>query len=333
MLDEARVVCSLHDDDRLGSREIARRLGKRRPWVESRLLIGRKLSRRGHRRFLKGSELTSFEDLNTRARLWLDETPEIGNLRVHGTTRRVPNEVWEQEKPLLIGLPEQRFGVYEPSVRVVDQDATISVRGTRYTVPSTLVNRSVGVHLFAEHFEVLDKDGRLAWSRRYAPADQHGTLIIDSTHYATVARRAAGNPERLDQAFLARFPTLGPLVRGLSLKMKSLLGVHLRALLRLVDRYGTEHFLAAAEHAQSYRRFEAHAVERILRKRHGAGEDPAPAPLGKCPPDLVPDPDAGNLDSFSRLDTGSQPDGEGTEPDSSQRSDRCSNDDEKDQEN
>ncbi len=268
--------------------------------------------------FLQGSEFSSWEDLNARGRLWLDGTPGVGNRRVHRTTQRVPNQAWAEEKPLLITLPCRRFPVFEQSVRVVDQDSTISVGGTRYSVPATLANRSVAVRLFAEHFEVLDRDGRLAWSRRYAPADQHGKLIIDPTHYATLTRRSPRSPERLDAAFLTRFPTLGPLVRGLAGKMKSFLGVHLRALIRLADRYGSEHFVAAAEHAQTHRRFDARAVERILQQRHGDGQEPPVAPLGNCGPDLVPDPDAGHLGSYGRLDNASEPDARSAENDAGQ---------------
>lgn len=253
--------------------------------------------------FLKGSHFSSFDDLNARARVWLDDTPETANRRVHATTRQVPNKVWNAERALLIALPEKRSAVYEPSVRLVDADSTVSVRGTRYSVPSPLANHSVEVRLFAEHFEVLDSHGRLAWSRRYVGEADHGKLIIDPTHYATLKRHAArASSERLDHAFLARYPSLAALVRGLTLKMKSLAGVHLRALLRLVERYGTEAFLAAAEHAQHYRRYDARAVERILEQRHGPGDDPGPAPLTGRGPDLVNEVDGGALDAYSHLD-------------------------------
>lgn len=253
--------------------------------------------------FLKGSHFTSLEDLNARARVWLDDTPETANRRVHATTRQVPNEVWSEERALLIALPEKRCAVYEQSVRLVDADSTVSVRGTRYSVPSSLANHSVEVRLFAEHFEVLDSYGRLTWSRRYVGEADHGKLIIDPTHYATLKRHAAhASTERLDHAFLARYPSLAALVRGLTLKMKSLAGVHLRALLRLVERYGSEAFLAAAEHAQHYRRYDARAVERILEQRHGPTDEAAPAPLTGHGPDLVNEVDGGALDAYSHLD-------------------------------
>ena len=55
------------------------------------------------RDFLRGSEFDSLEDLNHKVRLWLDN---VANCRVHGTTRRVPDEAWQEEKPFLIALPD-----------------------------------------------------------------------------------------------------------------------------------------------------------------------------------------------------------------------------------
>lgn len=251
---------------------------------------------------LKGSEFESFDDLNQRTRIWLDETPDAANLRVHGTTKRVPNEAFLSERDLLIRLPDKRFPVYERSVRVVDSDSTLSVHGTRYSVPDPLANRSVEVRLFAEHFEVINQLGRVAFSRRYVADSEKGIPVIDSTHYASVPRRPRGGHERLDQAFLKRYPSLGQLASGLLLKMKSLAPVHIRALLRLANHYGDEAFLAAATRAQQYRRFDSKAVGRILEQQHGPAEDPPVAPLGGWGPIIVGDVEPGSLDAYEHLD-------------------------------
>ena len=109
---------------------------------------------------------------------------------MHGTTRRVPNEAIEHERPLLVRLPNHPFTVCEQSVRVVDRDSTLSIRGTPYSVPATLANRSVAVHLFAEHFEVLDQHGRVAFGCRYVSEQDKGRLVIDKTHYANGCKSA-----------------------------------------------------------------------------------------------------------------------------------------------
>jgi transposase len=259
--------------------------------------------------FIRGSEFSCLDELNEQLRIWLDNTPDCGNLRVHGTTRRVPNEAFEHEQPLLIRLPEQRFAVHEQSVRVVDRDSTLSIRGTPYTVPAALANRTVAVRLFAEHFEVLEPHGRVAFNRRYVADEDKGRLVIDKTHYANLPRRPHSNGEgqRLDEAFLRRFPDLQPMVDGLKRRMKSLAPIHLRTLLRLCDRFGQEAFLTAARRAQDFRRFDALAVERILERAHPstatqvAAADPI-APLSGLGPTALGELDPGSLDSFAPLD-------------------------------
>ena len=284
------VACAVRDPDRKGKDEKVFRL----VWDD----------------FLKGSDFESWEDLERRCRIWLDQTPGTGNLRLHGTTRRIPNEVWEQEeRALLIRLPDARFAAYENDVREVDRDSTLSVRGTRYTVPAALASSSVAVRLFADHFEVLDRQQRVAFSRRYVPDSQKGTLVIDPTHYATLPRRPKGpHPGRLDEGFVRRFPDLRPLVDGLKRRYKTLAPIQLRALLRLADRFGHEAFVTAAARAQEYRRFDAAAVERILESDCPLPPEPdALPPLRGTGPALLGEVEPPSLDGYRRLDQAGAP--------------------------
>ena len=253
--------------------------------------------------FLKGTDFESWDDLDSRRRIWLDETPEVGNQRVHGTTRRIVNEAWREEQPFLIQLPDKRFAVHEDGVRVVDTDSTLSMNGTRYTVPSALAGRSVAVRIYTEHFEVLDPLGRVAFSRIYVSDEDKGKLQIDKTHYAAVPRRPrVPGGERLDEALVQRFPSLASLVQGLRLRFKALAPIHYRALLRLGDRYGEQAFLEAALRAQEYRRFDALAVERILAHDHPLPEHDTPTPLTGSGPLVLGEVEQGSLDTYARLD-------------------------------
>ncbi|MCK4305470.1 MAG: IS21 family transposase [Candidatus Eisenbacteria sp.] len=257
------------------------------------------------RDFIRGSEFDSFEDLNAKVRIWLDE---VANCRVHGTTRRVPDEVWEQEKPFLIPLPESSYPACDEEIRQVGPDAVLWIRGTTYTIPAALANQKVSVRLYTEHFEVLDRNGRVAFSRRHVPEQEKGRLVIDPSHYDDVKRRSAplpGGPSaRLEDAFLKRFPTLAELVAGIKRKMKNLSHVHLRTLWRLADRYGEEAFIDTATRVQSYRRFDAHAVRRILERDHPLVEEEPPTALRSAARVLVElgDVDSGSLDDYAYLD-------------------------------
>lgn len=256
-------ACRVRDPDRKGKKEKSFRL----VWDD----------------FLKGSSFTSWEDLNARAAVWLDHTKDAGNLRVHGTTRQVPNEAWCAERDFLIALPSARFPTCTQEVRLVDRDATISVSGTCYTVPDHLADRSVSVRLYAFHFEVLDLHGSVVFSRRYVEAKDKGKLIIDTTHYRPLAaeqRRAAASG-KLEEQLLVKFPELEALIIGIKKRMTTLAPIHFSALVKLASRYGDEAFLPAAGRAQQYRRFDGNAVRRILEREHPLPEgDGTVSPIG-----------------------------------------------------
>lgn len=254
--------------------------------------------------FVRGSAWESLEAMNVALRRWLDE---VANKRVHGTTRRVPDEAWAEERPLLTSLPALRFGACDEELRKVGPDSVLSIRGTSYTVPAALAHQTVTVRLYSDRFEVLGRDGAVAFGRAYVPAAEKGRLVIDPTHYDSVprhgARRSTGATRRLEERLVARFPTLADLVAGLKVRMKSLVHVHLAALLRLADAYGDEAFLRAATRAQEHRRYDWHAVRRLLDREAPPPDEPIP-PVGASARAhaALGDVEVGSLDDYAGLD-------------------------------
>jgi hypothetical protein len=168
------------------------------------------------RDFVRGSEFASLDDMNAAARRWLDE---VANQRRHGTTGLVPAEAWLEERDLLIRLPERPFaGACAVELRKVGRDSTLSLRGTTYTVPARLARTTVSVRLYSGHFEVLDPGGAVAFSRGYAAGEERGRLQLDPEHYRDLPHGPEGRGGlalRLEEAFLARFPTLADFYAGL----------------------------------------------------------------------------------------------------------------------
>ena len=255
------------------------------------------------RSFVRGSEFSSLADLNARVHEWLDQ---VANRRVHGTTGLIPDEAWLAERDLLIRLPENRFAVHQDAIRQVGPDATVWIHGTPYTIPAHLAARStVVVRLYAEHFEVLDRTGNPAFSRRYVESQDKRKLQIDASHYAVLPRRETGaSATRIDELFLKRFPQLAALLEGIAQRMKALAPIHLRTLWRLADTHGEEPFLRAAQHAMEYRRFNAEAVRRILERDHPLPDTPPVTPMSPEARTLaqLSEVEPASLDSFSHLD-------------------------------
>lgn len=260
------------------------------------------------RDFVRGSAWPSLDAMNEGVRKWLNE---IANARVHGTTGRVPDEAWLEEKPFLIALPGERFLACDEEHRKVGPDSVLTIRGTPYSVPAQLAHQVVTVRLYSSRFEVLDRDGRVAFERRYVAPAEKGRLVLDPEHYKDVPQRSRrdrererGGARRLEDAFLVRFPSLAALVSGINLRMKSLARIHLRALLGLASQYGDAAFLAAATRAQENRRFTFHSVKRVLERGGPPLEEEPIAPVGADARALVllGDVESGSLDDYAEFD-------------------------------
>ncbi|MGE0712322.1 MAG: IS21 family transposase [Planctomycetota bacterium] len=256
---------------------------------------------------LRGLEPESLAHLNELIRAWVRE---VANKRVHGTTRLVPEEVWEQERPYLIPLPDRRYpGACVVEVRRVAEDCTLSLLGTLYTVPARLAHQLVRVRLYSERFEVLDRDGAVALGREYVVPRDKGRLVIDPAHFADLpskrSRARNGAAQRLEAQLLERWPALEDFLCGLKLRVKTLVHVHLRQLLRLAERFGDAALEQAAQRAHAAGLHTAQAVERILAAEHPELEDQEPVvPLGTEARVnvLLGEVEGGTLDDYAYLD-------------------------------
>jgi hypothetical protein len=256
--------------------------------------------------FIRGSTFASWDDLNSRLSRWLDQTPGVGNNRIHGTTGRVPNEEHLFEKRLFIGLPFTKFPSYSEEIRVADMDATISVYGIRYTIPAGYGGRNVVVRLYAGHFEVLERQGGIIFSSKYLDTTVSQTkLVINQTHYSGWPRKPRGGEggRGLQRDFIRRFPELSELIDGIKLRFKSLLSIHLNALIRMAQQYGDEALNAAGLYALQHKRFSADSIKSILEQRFPERPDQLIAPLDGRGGAMLGEVEESNLEEFAILDS------------------------------
>jgi transposase len=88
-------------------------------------------------------ELT-YDQLEEQLARW---TQHVANTRVHGTTRKVPVEQWEQhERTTLIRLPLQRFELWDIQTRRVTRFSHVTYEYNYYSVPSQYTDQHVHLH-------------------------------------------------------------------------------------------------------------------------------------------------------------------------------------------
>lgn len=94
--------------------------------------------------FFLGRTFTNEDDLNHRLVKWM----ETANNRIHGTTRKVPREVFlNQEKSALLPLPLQEFRLTKFGSRKVYHDCHVYINRSYYSVPYEYVGKEVEIEV------------------------------------------------------------------------------------------------------------------------------------------------------------------------------------------
>ncbi len=93
--------------------------------------------------WFEGETFTGLDDARSSARHW---SGEVAGGRVHGTTRRVPREVYEaEEKGSMSPVPDKAFDVPRWGVSKVHADHHIDFMKGLYSVPTLYLNKRVRV--------------------------------------------------------------------------------------------------------------------------------------------------------------------------------------------
>lgn len=138
--------------------------------------------------FLAGA-FRNLDDLNTQLRHWLDT---VANARVHATTRRVVNDAFAEEKPLLKPLPLAPYRAVLKLERRVSHEGMVSIGGNLYSVPDTTRRRVLDVQVFADEIRIFEAGTLVA---THVPLEGRDQTRLDPAHRKTPvpARRRARN--------------------------------------------------------------------------------------------------------------------------------------------
>lgn len=110
--------------------------------------------------FLKNFRGSDYDKLVCELKVWNEE---ICNKRVHGTTRKVPEVVFnEREKNALMELPGKRYQIMDISTRKVSRLAHISYRHNYYSVPAKYVGMQVRLESNGTLLKIYSNRSRIA---------------------------------------------------------------------------------------------------------------------------------------------------------------------------
>jgi transposase len=247
--------------------------------------------------FHYGRSFTTLSDIRAQAARWRDE---VANARIHAVTRERPAERLLVERPRLRSLPECPPPTDLLVAVIVSKHASVRLDTNTYSVPPTLVGKSVLVRADQQSVRIIADGTEVArhvrcWDRRRA--------IEDPGHReALVAQRTgAQGPHRRDHlASLA--PECKAYLQEIA-RRRIQLDNEVRKLMRLRDRYGESDLVEGIRRALVQRTFGAHYVRACIdqaRFARGLSEPPEPIVTGHPAADsLVVEPH--DLETYDAL--------------------------------
>lgn len=132
----------------------------------------------------EGRGLVTIEE----ARAWLERwRREVALVRVHGTTRRRPADLFDEERGALRPLPSDAYEVTSFSRHKVRKDCHVHVLSNYYSVPHTFVGTTVTVRTSEDRIDVYAAGERVATHARHLG---RGSSRTDTWHYPPTKRLA-----------------------------------------------------------------------------------------------------------------------------------------------
>lgn len=217
-------------------------------------------------KFIKGNFLNNRlyvddEILNRSCLDWLERT---GNAKIHGTTKKVPAEVFREEREQLRPLVtvDQNAG---PSIlRTVRKDNTIIYDSNRYSVPLGTYNTNTEVQLEVENgnLRILTVFGDLLCEHRISTG--RGLLIQNKSHLRDRTTALDELQDSLDEQLECRATEF---LRRIREEKSRYARDQFRLLQSLLDRFGTEQMLDAISFCMDSNFCSANTVRDYLEHR------------------------------------------------------------------
>jgi transposase len=223
-------------------------------------------------RFFKGETFVDLDDVARRALVWCRD---VAGLRIHGTTRRVPWEVFQaEEKPSLIPLQAEHFDTPTWAKCKVHPDHHIRFGQALYSLPTRWIGCQVDVRADRSLVRVYVQNELIKTHER-KPAGGRSTDYTDypdkrapyalrwPDYYRKRARElgsAAG--EFTDRLLTGEFPW------SRLRQAQKLLG--------LAERYGAERLDAACRRALDFDLQDVYRLQRILEQGLECQREPEP---------------------------------------------------------
>ena len=222
--------------------------------------------------FLAGLELPhGLEAMNTASRNWMDT---IANVRIHGETRKPPNELFALEKPALRPLPTVAGDTSVTRLVRVTNRCRVVLDTNRYSVPSLYASQRLTLMAFADRLCLYHAQNLVASHPR--SYDRNGDFENPDHVKELLDQKRRARDAKWLLAFYALSPRSEYYHQQLAARSLNA-RTHVNKIVALAEIWGTEKVARAIEDAIVSEAFSSQYIENIIQQREQ--HTPQPGPL------------------------------------------------------
>jgi transposase len=211
--------------------------------------------------FVKGSHFEDMNELNDS----LGKFMETWNRKVHGTTRRTPEEMFEEEKTTLLPVPPKLVLDIGIQQRKVSPDSHVTVGTNRYSVPVAYVDRQVKVRtVYGYRLEIYDSEMNLI--RTWGISEGRHERSYNNNDYRAIASRVPSSIPEIQRVFEATFPH-GPEFYELARRVTNQPYYHAKEVLKLLELYDVAELDIILAHCIENNIFKIDDMRKVIKER------------------------------------------------------------------
>ncbi|HHB77316.1 MAG TPA: IS21 family transposase [Desulfobulbus sp.] len=218
--------------------------------------------------FLAGLAPGDFKVINPAARQWLDT---IANIRIHGTTKKKPVEMFSEEVQKLTPLPPLAHDTSTISQVRASKQFRVTLDTNRYSVPAEYAGMRLTMKAYSDRICLYHANKLIA--RHVRCYDRHQDIEDPDHPKALLARKRKARDQKLLMRFLALTPCAEQYYQGLKERRLNQLH-HIRKIVGLSEIYDEQQVGRALEDACEFKAFSSEYIINLLEQRSRIIEDP-----------------------------------------------------------
>ena len=210
--------------------------------------------------FIKGNTFSSMNELNLSGKEFIREW----NKETHSTTKRVPDEFFENEEiKALLPLPNKRFRLNNLEKRIVSNDSFIHIDANKYSVPVKYATKQIQYRIvYGFRIELYTMKSEYIMSLEVQDG-KHNTLK-NPEHYEAIAVKANKSIPQIRRDFTATFEN-GEAYFKAATGLFQQPSYHARKILELLDLYDPEILDKIIAYAIEQEKFDIKSIKFLIK--------------------------------------------------------------------